>query len=85
MLVLKGKDLSVNEILGYFTIKQATLSSHLSLLRKAGLVSFSVKGKQRIYKLNQDSMKAFVKYFNGLLGRDDINVKDEIIVRRKSD
>jgi len=83
--ILREKELTVNEILGFLDIKQATLSSHLAILRKAGLVEFSIKGKQRIYKLKQETLISFVKKLNGFVEFTDINVGDEIIVRRKSD
>ena len=82
LTILKKGELSVSEILKYMGIKQATLSSHLAILRKAGLVGFSVKGKQRIYKLNRENLISFVKNLNGFVEFGDINVKDEIIVRR---
>jgi DNA-binding transcriptional ArsR family regulator len=83
--ILKNGDLTVGEILKYLDIKQATLSSHLAILRKAGLVNFSIKGKQRIYKLNRETLIGFVKILNGFVESADINVGNEIIVRRKSD
>jgi len=75
LTILKNSDLTVNEILKYLDIKQATLSSHLAILRKAGLVSFTVKGKLRIYKLNRESLSNFVTELNRF-------VVDEMIVRR---
>ena len=80
--ILKEREMSVNEILSFLDIKQATLSSHLAILKKAGLVGVSVKGKQRIYKLNRENLISFVKNLNGFVEFRDINVKDEIIVRR---
>jgi len=83
--ILKGKEMSVSEILEYLDVKQATLSSHLAILRKAGLVEFSVSGKQRIYKLKNETLIGFVKKLNGFVGLADISSENEIIVRRKSD
>ena len=75
LTILKNGDLTVNEILKYLNIKQATLSNHLAILRKAGLVSFVVMGKLRIYKLNRESLNNFVAELNRF-------VSDEMIVRR---
>jgi DNA-binding transcriptional ArsR family regulator len=75
LTILKNSDLTVNEILKYLDIKQATLSNHLAILRKAGLVGFTVKGKLRIYKLNRESLNNFVTELNRF-------VLDEMIVRR---
>ena len=83
--VLKEKELTVNEILGYLDIKQATLSSHLAILRKAGLVEYRVLGKQRIYKLKREVLISFVKKLNRFADFEETNTENEIIVRRKSD
>jgi len=83
--ILKNGELTVNEILKYLEIRQATLSSHLAILRKAELVNFSIKGKQRIYKLNREMLISFVKKLNGFIDFEDTGVTDEIIVRRKSE
>lgn len=72
------QDLSVNEILLNLRIKQATLSFHLAILKKAGIVSDSIKGKMRIYKLNREILNSFVTELNRF-------VQNEIIVRRISD
>jgi ArsR family transcriptional regulator len=82
LTLLKNKDLSVNEILKYLDIKQATLSSHLAILRKAKLVNFKIDGKQRIYKLNREELNGFVSELNRFVEFNDANVNGEIIVRR---
>jgi DNA-binding transcriptional ArsR family regulator len=63
--------------LKYLTIKQATLSSHLAILRKAKLVSFEVRGKLRVYKLDKEVLNNFVIELNRF-------VLDDVIVRRIS-
>jgi DNA-binding transcriptional ArsR family regulator len=85
LTVLKNKDLTVNEILKYLDIKQATLSSHLAILRKADLVEFVIKGKQRIYKFKKETIISFVKELNRFVEFEGTDTKDEIIVRRKKD
>jgi DNA-binding transcriptional ArsR family regulator len=81
--------LTVNEILKYLEIKQATLSSHLAILRKSGLVNFEIKGKLRIYKLNKDVLKSFVIELNRFIDIKEVEngfkTENEIIVRRKND
>lgn len=61
--ILLNGQLSVNEILSYFSIKQATLSSHLAVLLDAGLVSVSKKSKFRMYSVNKIGLEEFVKQF----------------------
>lgn len=77
LTILRNGDLTVNEILKYLTIKQATLSSHLATLRKAKLVSFEVRGKLRVYKLDKEVLNNFVIELNRF-------VLDDVIVRRIS-
>lgn len=85
LTILKDRDLTVGEILKFLDIKQATLSSHLAILRKAGLVQFSIRGKQRIYKLDGETLNSFVKILNGFVESKNVNTGDEIIVRRKGE
>ena len=68
--------LSVGEILKHMDIGQATLSNHLAILKKASLVSDEIRGKYRIYRINNELLNHFVKELNRFAG-------DEIIVRRK--
>lgn len=77
LTILKNGDLSVNNILKYLNIKQPTLSSHLAILRKAGLVTTLVKGKNRVYRLNRTELIRFVEQLNRFTA-------DELIVRRIS-
>jgi ArsR family transcriptional regulator len=45
--------LSVNEIVEQLNVTQPTVSHHLAILRKAGLVNVREDGKQTFYSLNQ--------------------------------
>jgi DNA-binding transcriptional ArsR family regulator len=74
--MLKDQEMNVNQILGHLTIGQATLSSHLSKLKKCGLVVCRVMGKERIYKLNEDVVDVLLADIEKLRSC-------EIIVRRK--
>lgn len=58
---LSKKEFSVNELLENFEITQATLSNHLAILRKAGLVGVRVAGKQRIYSLVKENLRKVVE------------------------
>jgi len=82
LTLLKDKDRGVNEILKYLQIKQSTLSSHLAILRKAGLVEFVINGKQRIYKFNKETIINFINELNRFVNVVDLKTGDEIIVRK---
>ncbi|MBI2465135.1 winged helix-turn-helix transcriptional regulator [Candidatus Shapirobacteria bacterium] len=81
--MLKEGDRNVNQILQNLEIGQATLSSHLAVLRKAGLVSCRVLGKQRIYKLEISTLDVLLKDIEYFLGAEHEIVFSEIILRRK--
>jgi DNA-binding transcriptional ArsR family regulator/uncharacterized protein YndB with AHSA1/START domain len=53
-------ELSVGEIGRHFEVAGPTLSSHLTTLRDAGLVTMRVDGTFRRYRCNQDAARALV-------------------------
>jgi DNA-binding transcriptional ArsR family regulator len=75
LTLLKIDDLNVSSIVEKLDIGQPTVSSHLAVLRKAGLVEVMVKSKERIYKLKKEVFNSFIKQLNSFMN-------DEIIVRR---
>lgn len=75
-------ELNVTEIVKKLDLSQATISNHLSILRKAALVTFKIKGKERIYKLNLEKADLFVKELNRLMPLRVKRLDDEIIIRR---
>lgn len=84
LTLLKDRELSVSEILESFDIGQATISNHLSILRKAGLVRFAVKGKLRVYRLDYELFSAFIKQLNNFWDVNENRVSSEIVVRKKN-
>lgn len=84
LTVLKENEMSVYEILKYFEITQATLSNHLSILRKANLVFCSVKGKQRIYRLNKEMLVAFSENMNKFVGNIQKSFVEDITIRSRN-
>jgi DNA-binding transcriptional ArsR family regulator len=83
LTLLKNGELNVSKIVEKLDIGQPTVSSHLAVLRKAGLVEVTVKSKERIYKLNRVRLNSFVKELNRFIEWTEVNVDDEIILRRK--
>lgn len=75
LTLLKNGDSNVTNLVEKLDIGQPTVSSHLAVLRKAGLVEVTIKSKERIYKLNREVFNSFVKQMTGFMG-------DEIIIRR---
>lgn len=62
--ILLDGQLSVNELLCHFSIKQATLSAHLAVLFDAGLVNVFKKSKYRFYSINESRLEDFVREIN---------------------
>ena len=50
------KQLSVNEIVEALDVTQPTVSHHLAILKRAGLVRTERRGKQVLYTLNQEDL-----------------------------
>jgi len=50
--LLKKKEMSVSEMLSYLSVTMPTLSHHLDILRRAGLVASRRNGQQILYSLN---------------------------------
>jgi len=81
LTLLKNGEMSVNDLLKNFEITQATLSNHLSILKKAKLVESRVLGKQRIYKINIDLLIFFAKNINQFVGKIEENFSEDIGLR----
>jgi len=81
--LLRDSNLSVSQMLPFLEIGQATLSSHLSILRKAKIVSFEIKGRQRLYKLNTEVISAFIGRLNEFVNFENFKVLKTDIVTRK--
>ena len=58
MLLCCCQWLSVSEIVEQLNVTQPTVSHHLAVLRKAGLVEVTEIGKQTFYALNQAKITA---------------------------
>jgi len=81
LTLLKDNELSVSELLVNFNIGQATLSNHLSILRKVNLVDCKINGKQRIYRLNKDLLFAFAENMRKFVGKIDNSFAEVIAIR----
>jgi DNA-binding transcriptional ArsR family regulator len=83
LTLLKNGEMSVNELLKNFEITQATLSNHLSILRKAKLVENRILGKQRIYRLNVELLMTFAKNIDKFVGNFAENISNDIEIRTR--
>jgi DNA-binding transcriptional ArsR family regulator len=77
-----GEERAVGDLVEFLRIPQPAVSKHLGVLRKAGLVSVSRRGQQRMYRLNGKELKPvhdWVKAYERFWGRhlDRIRVRAE--------
>ena len=66
--LLKKGPLSAGEIGEHFEMTGATLSHHLSILKKAGLVDDSKKGTFIYYEINTSVMEDILTWVTGFMG-----------------
>lgn len=83
LTLLKDGEKTVSQLLKDFDIGQATLSSHLAVLRKAKLVDFKIVGKMRIYRINHDLLIAFAENMRKFVGKMDQSFIDDIEIRTR--
>lgn len=57
-LLAEGEEAPVGDLVARMGLSQPTVSKHLGVLRKVGLVSVSQRGAQRLYRLNPGELKA---------------------------
>ena len=72
--LLKKGPLSAGELGKEFDMTGATMSHHLSILKKAGLVQDTKKGTFIYYEINTSVMEDILTWITGLMG----DKKDEI-------
>ena len=69
--LLKEGDMSAGDIAAKFSMTQATVSHHLSVLKEAGLISDRREGKYIMYELNTSVIEEIMTWFMELKGADD--------------
>src|ERR1700729_4160567 len=52
-----GREYAVNEVVVRLRMAQPAVSKHLSVLRKAGVVTMVKRGQHRMYRLNAEGLK----------------------------
>ena len=61
---LLGKPHNVNELADHFDVTRPAISKHLRILKDARVVRERRDGRNRIYELNPDGLKALREYFD---------------------
>ncbi len=65
LVLLKGRERSVNELAGALRVSQPRVSKHLRVLREVGLVSVREAGQQRLYRLDARGLKPIHEWVGG--------------------
>src|SRR5215475_13730771 len=71
--------IAVGTLVGTLGLPQPAVSKHLGVLRKVGVVAVMKQGKQRVYSLEAEKLKAvhdWVKAFEGLWGHQLDRIKE---------
>lgn len=64
LLLLKEKERTPSEIATHFDFTLPALSTHLKVLRDAGLVNERREGQNRFYSVNRESMSEMMRFFD---------------------
>ena len=57
MSALSGQDKAVSELVNAVGVSQPTVSEHLAVLRTAGLVKCTKRGRERLYRLDAEPLR----------------------------
>lgn len=71
MEMLCDGEMCACKILNEFDFTQPTLSHHMSVLSKCGLVNSRKEGQWTHYSMNQDKVREIIVFLNGLLDDDN--------------
>lgn len=64
LLLLKDRERTPSEIATHFDFTLPALSTHLKVLRDAGLVNERREGQNKYYSVNRDSMSEMMRFFD---------------------
>ena len=68
--LLKDGKRSTGDIVSHFSSTNATISHHLSILRKAGLITDEKQGKYIYYELNTSVIDEIIGWITSLKGEE---------------
>jgi ArsR family transcriptional regulator, arsenate/arsenite/antimonite-responsive transcriptional repressor len=64
LMLLKNKERTPSEIATHFDFTLPALSTHLKVLRDAGLVDERREGQNRYYSVNRNGMSEMMRFFD---------------------
>src|SRR6516225_9045249 len=78
LMILKDKEKTPSEIAAQFDFTLAALSTHLRVLKDAGLVNDRREGKNRMYSINIDKMSEMREFFDSFWGDRLLSLKEYV-------
>ena len=63
--LVRGRELAAGEIAAHFDVTRPTISQHLTLLKKAGLVTERREGTRRIYRARPEGLAELRSFLDG--------------------
>ncbi|HMP32086.1 MAG TPA: autorepressor SdpR family transcription factor, partial [Saprospiraceae bacterium] len=77
--LLSERDLNAGEIADHFDISKPSISHHLDILRRAGLIVSEKKGQFVIYRLNTPLFEEFMGWMMKFKSKNDTAInKDKL-------
>jgi ArsR family transcriptional regulator, arsenate/arsenite/antimonite-responsive transcriptional repressor len=64
LLILKDGEKTPGEMASHFDFTLPALSTHLKILREAGLVTERKEGQRKFYSVNRDGLSEMVEYLD---------------------
>jgi DNA-binding transcriptional ArsR family regulator len=69
LMLLKDGEMSAGEIAGCFAISRPGVSRHLRVLRECGLVADEIRGRERLYRLDEAPLAPLEEWLTRLHDR----------------
>lgn len=77
-MLMEGGEMCCGEIVGRLPLAQATVSQHLRVLERAGLVVRREEGVRVAYRLREESLRNFCHAFQQALGTSERAERGEV-------
>ncbi len=66
--LLLEKEMNVSQICAHFSMKQPSVSHHLAVLKKGGVVKTQRRGKEILYSINAKFISSVMTYYFARFG-----------------
>jgi len=84
LVLLKRGEKTPTEIAQHFQFTKPALSTHLTILSEAGLVSERKEGRNRLYSINRDAMTGMMQFFDSFWEQQLSDLKKHVERKKTS-